>query len=169
MTFSDKMTDGPPVGPMNMSGILDDAITQLNGAVSGFQALGEDDLEVQARAVRARTYMSRAIWDVLNPVASGSATPMAFASARGDADFVLNQVGGSDWQFDMEYSSASTTCSMCDYINDRNGRAVVNSIAQAHFIQEGVCPSSGLGKRNPPHQQRKHHIFQGRKLRKQMM
>ncbi|HSH76766.1 MAG TPA: hypothetical protein VLA09_13845 [Longimicrobiales bacterium] len=118
MTFSDKMEDGAPVGPAQMYTVLDDAIAQLSSAITGFSALGEDALETTATALRARAYMSRAIWDELNPTATVGGA-LSWPQAYADANTVLADVGGSGWQYDLKFSSSSTSCGMCGWINDR--------------------------------------------------
>lgn len=130
MTFSNKMEDGPPVGPMNMSGVLDDAIASLDAAVSGFNTLGEDELEMKARAVRARAYMSRAIWDELNPSATGTPTPLDFSAALPDATAVLADIGGSDWKYVMVYSSASSNADMLQNVNERGENQIDDSLVE---------------------------------------
>ena len=117
MTFSNKMDDGAPVGPAAMSGVLDRAISNLDAAVSGFQALGETDLVINARAVRARATMSRTIWNVLNPNATVGGA-LTFASSLADANFVIGATGG-DWQFQLKFSSGSMSCNMCWNVNER--------------------------------------------------
>ena len=118
MTFSDKMTDGPPVGPDNMYTVLDDAISHLDEAVTRFTALGEDDLVTAARAVRARAHMSRAIWDEINPgaVVGGA---LAWPAAATDAAAVLAEVGTADYRYTLGFSEAASDCSMCGWINNR--------------------------------------------------
>jgi hypothetical protein len=112
------MVDGAPVGPANMSGVLDDAIADLDEAVSRFTTLGHADLTA-ARAVRARAHMSRAIWNELNPSADGLAGAMNFASAVADAQAVLTAVGTADYVYGFGYTSAASACSMCDWVNNR--------------------------------------------------
>jgi hypothetical protein len=118
MTFSDKQEDGAPVGPAGMSGVLDQAIAELDAAVSGFSTLGEADLATTATAIRARAKMSRAIWDVLNPTATVG-TALAMAAARTDAETVLAAVGGSDWKYNLTFSSASASNPMVSNVNNR--------------------------------------------------
>lgn len=118
MTFSDKQEDGAPVGPAGMSGVLDQAIAELDGAVSGFSTLGETDLYITAMAIRARAKMSRAIWDVLNPSATVG-TAISMAAAATDAEMVLAEVGGSDWKYNLTFSSASASNPMGSNVNNR--------------------------------------------------
>jgi hypothetical protein len=118
MTFSDKQTDGPPVGPANMSTVLDDAIANLDAAVTGFTTLGETDLVTVARALRARAHMSRAIWNQLNPSATVGGA-LAFASAVADANAVLTAVAGADWQYNLVFSSASASAGFLGNVNQR--------------------------------------------------
>jgi hypothetical protein len=117
MTFSNKMEDGAPVGPAAMSQVLDRAITNLDAAVSGFQALGEDDLVLRARSVRARATMSRTMWNALNPNATVGGA-MAFASSLADANYVIDNTAAG-WQFDLSFSSGTGSCNMCGNINER--------------------------------------------------
>lgn len=101
--------------------VLDDAITSLQAARGGFTALGEDELETISMALLARTQMSRAIWDEINPTATGTYAPAAnFATAAATAALVLARADVSgDWQYTMDYSAATDECDMCSNINDR--------------------------------------------------
>jgi hypothetical protein len=123
MTFSNKMEDGPPVGPENMYTVLDNAIANLDEAVSRFQTLGEGDLETAARAVRARAHMSRAIWDVINPTAAVGGA-LNFGDAVADAEAVLADVGTADYLYQLGFSSSASDCSMCGWINNRGENQV---------------------------------------------
>jgi hypothetical protein len=123
MTFSDKMEDGAPVGPANMFTVLDDAIANLNEAVTRFGALGEDDLETAALAVRARAHMSRAIWNVLNPGAAVGGA-LDFGQGAVDAAAVLAAVGTEDYLYQLGFSSSASICSMCSWINLRGENQV---------------------------------------------
>jgi hypothetical protein len=123
MTFSDKMEDAAPVGPANMFTVLDNAIANLDEAVSRFQTLGEDDLETAARAVRARAHMSRAIWDVINPSAAVGGA-LDFGDAVADAGAVLADVGTADYLYQLGFSSSASDCSMCGWINNRGENQV---------------------------------------------
>ena len=120
MTFSNKMEDGPPVGPENMAGVLDNAIANLNEAVSRLSG----DAQRDARAVRARAIMSRAIWDEINPSADGATGAMDFGAAVADAEAVLDDVGTADYRYEIGFSSSASSCSMCDWINNRGENQV---------------------------------------------
>jgi len=102
MTFSFKQENGPAVSTGNatigsegqhavpsMDAVMDFAITSLEDAKAGFEALGEDDLAIDATALLARAEMSEAVG------------------------------AGVDYKFNLEYSSASNSCFMCGNINDR--------------------------------------------------
>lgn len=117
MTFSNKQEDGAPVGPAGMAAVLDRAITNLDAAVAAFVALGDSDREMNARALRARAHMSRAIWDQLNPTATVGGA-LAYPAALADANAVIAGTGG-DWQFNLSYSEASGSCGMCSNVNSR--------------------------------------------------
>jgi hypothetical protein len=110
-----------------MSTVLDDAIASLDEAVAGFAALGEGDLETQARAVRARAHMSRAIWDVLNPSASVGGA-ISFDAAVADAEAVLADVGTADWLYTLGYTANSSDCSVCGWVNNRGENQVESSL-----------------------------------------
>lgn len=118
MTFSDKMDDGPPLGPDGMSAVLDRAIANLDEAILGFEAIGEADLETAARAIRARAHMSRRIWDELNPTATVGGALAYPQEALDDANAVLAAVSG-DWQYNIAYSSTSAEADMLDNVNQR--------------------------------------------------
>ena len=127
--FSDKTEDGAPVGPSNMFTVLDAAITRLDAAVSGGQAAGDDDLVMKAKALRARAKHSRAVWDALNPSASGNGLVNA-ASAAQDALDVITMAGGvsADWLYNLTYSSGTVGNSMGGQINDRKEIIVDQSL-----------------------------------------
>lgn len=119
--FSDKQEAGPPIGPENMSSVLDGAIARLDVAISMARDLGESELEQNALAVRARAHHSRAIWNKLNPTASGSDPLVSSSAAAADAEAVIAMAGGtgSDWSYEFTYSSASTTNTLASWVNDR--------------------------------------------------
>ncbi|MGD2069453.1 MAG: hypothetical protein PVI57_12320 [Gemmatimonadota bacterium] len=119
--FSDKIEAGPPVGPDQMFTVLDDAIDKLSTAVTLARELGDSDLEMRALALRARAYHSRAIWDKLNPTASGSDPLVSSSMAAADANSVISMAGGvgADWSYELTYSSSSTDNDMAAWINDR--------------------------------------------------
>jgi hypothetical protein len=143
MTFSDKMESGPPVGPDNMSTVLDDAIASLDEAVAGFAALGEGGLETRARAVRARAHMSRAIWDQLNPSAS-VAGAISFDAALADANAVLADVGTADWLYTLDYDANSSDCSVCGWVNNRGENQVEETLVELTTAGTGADGRTGV-------------------------
>lgn len=129
MTFSDKQTDGPPVGEANMGGVIDNAIAELGMAMTQFQALGETDMATAAQALRARAHMSRAIWGVINPSAAAGGA-MAFPLALADANAVLATVGSADWQYNLTYASGANSCDMCGNVNQRGENQLDQSLVE---------------------------------------
>ena len=119
--FSDKTESGAPVGPGNMSSVLNSGISYLDAPISSYESLGNADRAVAAKAMRARAHQSRAIWDVINPTASGTFTTVNASAAAADANAVLTAAGGNsaDIEYDLVYSSGSQTNSMGGWINDR--------------------------------------------------
>ena len=119
--FSDKTESGAPVGPGNMSSVLNTGIGYLDKAITSYESLGNADRAVAAKAMRARAHQSRAIWDVINPTASGTFTTVNASAAAADANAVLTAAGGNsaDIEYDLVYSSGSQTNSMGGWINDR--------------------------------------------------
>jgi len=128
--FSNKTESGPAVGPDNMYTVLDKAIGRLTEAVTGFESLGQHELALNARAVRARARQSRAIWDVINPSPSGNGLVNA-VDAGADAEAVIAEAGGNeaDWTFNMTYSATSVSNSMASWVNDRKENQIDVSIA----------------------------------------
>jgi hypothetical protein len=124
--FSNKTEDGAPVGPANMSTVLDGAISRLDAAVTGANAVGNADLAMRAMAVRARAKQSRAIWDVINPSAPGTATFTNASGAAADANAVITAAGGptADWTYNFTYSAGTVGNSMAGWINDRKENQV---------------------------------------------
>lgn len=119
--FSDKTESGAPVGPGNMSSVINSGISYLDAAISSYESLGNADRAVAAKAMRARAHQSRAIWDVINPTASGTFTTVNASAAAADAQAVITAAGGNsaDVEYDLVYSSGSQTNSMGGWINDR--------------------------------------------------
>lgn len=128
MTFSYKMVDGPPVSSgqatigsegqlavPSMVAVMDLAIQSFTDAITQFTAQGDSDLITNARALRARAYHSRVIMQNRSTVGGA----LAFPNAVADANAVLADVGGSDWAYNLSYSSASSACGMCGNVNDR--------------------------------------------------
>ena len=125
--FSDKTESGPPIGPGNMSSVLDGAIDRFSSAMSGFNEVGDMDMATRARALRARARQSRAIWDAINPSPSGSGL-VSSADAGADAAAVLASVQ-ADWTHNLTFSSASRSNSMAAWVNDRKENQIDLSIA----------------------------------------
>ena len=130
--FSNKTEAAPPVGSENMYRVLDDAISRLSTAISGFNEVGDADMAMNAMAVRARARQSRAIWDVINPSPSGNGLVNS-AEAGADAMAVIAAAGGNDadWLFNLTYSAASASNSMAGWINDRKENQLDLSVATA--------------------------------------
>ena len=137
--FSDKTESGPPVGPSNMFQVLDGAISRLDAAVSGANAVGDADLALKAMAVRARAAQSRAIWDAINPSASGSGAVNASAAVA-DANAVIAAAGGAtaDWTYDLTYSSGTVGNSMASWVNDRKENQIDQSIVTVNAANDIV-------------------------------
>lgn len=130
MTFSYKMNDGPAVstgqatigseefGPIpvaSMDAVMDLAITSLERAKADLETLGEDDLAIDATALLARAEMSEEIMAARNSVGGA----LDFSDAIPYANEVLTAAGGSDYKFNLNYSSASSGCDLCGNISDR--------------------------------------------------
>ncbi|MDH5759945.1 MAG: hypothetical protein OEZ65_10180 [Gemmatimonadota bacterium] len=111
--FSHKDAEAPPVGPANMSSVLDDAIGYLDEAVAN----SSGDMNTLARAVRARAHHSRAMWPKIKTPTP--ATPLAVsAAAVADAEYVLGEVG-DDWQWDFTYDASTVANGLADWVNSR--------------------------------------------------
>ncbi|MGB1657509.1 MAG: hypothetical protein ACPHO4_09145 [Longimicrobiales bacterium] len=120
--FSDKQESGTPLGPGNMRGVIESAISDFSDAMAN----GDADVALAAQAMRARAYMSAAIWDDINPSATGcsldtgAGCALDFGAAVADADAVVGAVGvGSDWMFKVNFSSASTGSPQHGNVNQR--------------------------------------------------
>jgi hypothetical protein len=135
--FSDKTEDGPPVGPANMFQVLDGAISRLDAAVSGANAVGDADLAMRAMAIRARAHQSRAIWDAINPSPSGNGVVNA-AAAAADANAVITAAGGvtADWTYNLTYSSGTVSNSMASWVNDRKENQIDLSIVTVNAAND---------------------------------
>ena len=129
MTFSDKQTDGPPVGQANMGGVIDSAISELGLAITQFTALGNTDLATAATALRARAHMSRVIWNAINPSATAGGA-LAFPAALADANAVLTAASGADWQYNLIYGSGKNSCFMCSNVNQRGENQLDQSLVE---------------------------------------
>jgi hypothetical protein len=130
--FSNKTEAAAPVGSENMYRVLDDAISRLSAAISGFNEVGESGMAMNAMAARARARHSRAVWDAINPSPSGNGLVNS-AEAGADAMAVIAAAGGNDvdWLYNLEYSAASTSNSMAGWINDRKENQLDLSVATA--------------------------------------
>ena len=145
--FSDKTEAGEPVGAANMHTVLDKAIERLSAAITSFQQHGGDPaVVIDAMAVRARARHSRAIWDVINPRASGNGLVNS-AGAGADAAAVIATAGGdeADWLFNLTYSIASTSNSMAGWINDRKENQIDLSIVTV----DGANDINGIVLKDP--------------------
>ena len=130
--FSNKTEAAPPVGSENMYKVLDDAISRLSAAISGFNEVGNATMAMNAMAVRARARHSRVVWGAVNPSPSGNGLVNS-AEAGADAMAVIAAAGGNsaDWLYNLTYSSASVSNSMAAWINDRKENQLDLSIATA--------------------------------------
>jgi hypothetical protein len=119
--FSDKQTSGTPIGAGNMKSVITGAVADFTEAMAG----GDATVAQQAQAMRARAHMSAAIWDAINPSASGctlsdgTGCALDFGAAVADAEAVLASVAGSDWQFNVGFSSSSTSSPQHSNVNSR--------------------------------------------------
>lgn len=118
--FSDQREAAPPVGPDNMNQVLDQGIAYLDEAIRLFQQVGDADRELAATAARARAHHSRAIWDLINPTATGTGYASSSAAAT-DAQAVIGMAGGvtADWSWGFTYSASTLNNDMADWVNDR--------------------------------------------------
>ncbi|MDE2761256.1 MAG: hypothetical protein OXQ94_03755 [Gemmatimonadota bacterium] len=137
--FSNKREAGAPVGAENMHTVLDKAIERLSAAITGFQQAGDSDMVLNATAVRARAWHSRAIWDVINPRATGDGMVNS-GQAGADAAAVIAAAGGNDADrlFNLAYSSQSTENSMAAWINDRKENQIDLSIVTVNSANDIV-------------------------------
>ncbi|MDE2974435.1 MAG: hypothetical protein OXU64_06915 [Gemmatimonadota bacterium] len=136
--FSNKTEAGEPVGAANMYAVLDGAIERLSAAIAGFDRHGGDPgVTLNAMAVRARARHSRAIWDVVNPRASGSGLVNS-AGAGADAAAVIEAAGGNgaDRLFNLTYSSASASNAMAEWINDRKENQIDLSVVTVNAAND---------------------------------
>ncbi len=124
--FSNKTEDGAPVGPSNMSTVLDGAISRLDKAVSLFGELGDADQVLNARAVRARAKHSRAVWSKIKPSPNLSA-PYVDAGAD-DAGFVVANAA-ADWTYSFAYSAGTIGNGFAQNVNDRKENQIDKSLA----------------------------------------
>jgi hypothetical protein len=150
MTFSDKTDAGPAVGPANMYQVLDDAIQEFTDAIADFEAEGETDLVVVAKSLRARAHMSRAIWDELNPTATVGTAITYPAQALTDAADVLTAAGGSDWKYNMTYSSGSISSYLHGEVNNRGEQQWDPSLAELTGSGTGSTGRTGESNLDDP-------------------
>jgi hypothetical protein len=115
--FSDKQEPSPAIGPAQMKTVLDQAIQQLDKAVSISTDAGDAGLLTRSLAMRARAKHSRAIWDKIKP--SINTQPLvSSAGASADATAVLARVA-ADWRDQMSFSSSTLSNTMASEINSR--------------------------------------------------
>lgn len=140
--FSNKTQDGAPVGPANMSKVLDDAIKRLDKAAQLFGELGATQDVLTTRAVRARAKHSRAVWNKLNPAANTSA-PYVDGGAD-DAAFVVANAA-ADWVYGFTYSSGTVGNTMASNVNDRKENQIDRSLVTVNAAND----VSGIALRDP--------------------
>jgi hypothetical protein len=116
--FSDKQEAAAAVGPAQMSGVLDQAISYLDQAVSFAQALNDDGLITTSLAVRARAKHSRAIWGKIKPTVNTASPLVSSADVVADANAVLARAG-DDWRYQMLYAASTLGNFMAGEINSR--------------------------------------------------
>lgn len=117
--ISDRTQAGPPVGRANMQQLYDQAITNLNEALSIAEAAGNTELRAQIVAQRARTRHARAVWGLVIPNNQVPANPLVNdAGAVADAQAALGLVG-NDWEFQVTYSAGTVTNNWGAWVNER--------------------------------------------------
>ena len=136
--FSDKTKDGPPVGPDQMFTVLDKSIAYLDKAVSGFQEVGNADMQLRATAIRARAKHSRAIWGQINPSPKAGNGVVGAAGAAADALAAIGMAGGvaSDWRYDLHYSAGTVGNDMASWINSRKENQVDLSLVSLNSSKD---------------------------------
>ena len=145
--FSDKREPGMPVGPSNMSNVLDQAIAKLDLAVAAAQAANEPEIQTVALAARARAKHSRAIWDKIKPSPNTGAPLVSAPGAVADAQAVLGRVTG-DWSYKFLYSSATIANDMASWINSR-GENQFDTVSVVQVSQTNVRQIQAVRMRDP--------------------
>jgi hypothetical protein len=143
MTFSNKTEAAPAVGPAQMFTVLDNAIAQFTGAIADFEAEGNTALAITAKSLRARANMSRAIWAKLNPSAQVGTAIQFPAQALSDAADVLAAAGGSDWYYNMTYSSSSRSSYLHGEVNNRGEQQWDPTLAELQGKKTGSSGRTG--------------------------
>jgi len=108
-TFSNRIEEGPPVGPENMHTVYDIALGRFANATG-----------TEATALSARTAWAKALWQKLNPQGSVPAQPLiSDAQADAFATQALADMGGEDWVYEMNYSATTQSSPQGSWINSR--------------------------------------------------
>ncbi len=118
---SDKMEAGPAVGPANMSQLYDTADGYLTSGLAIAQAEGDTDFETTIKAMRVSVAHRKAIWGLINPPLSGTATSPMYVgvSTTTDATDVIADIGGTDWVYRFNYDDATITNNIGVWVNER--------------------------------------------------
>jgi len=136
--FSDKTETGKPIGPAQMSTVLDKSIQYLDAAITGAKAVGSKDLEMKGTMLRARAKHSRAIWDQINPTAKAGTGVVGSAGAATDAVAAIGLAGGvtADINFDLTFSATTVGNDMGGWINDRKENQVDLSLVTINAAKD---------------------------------
>lgn len=122
--YSDQRDAGSPIGPENMDRLYNEAISNLDKAVSRAQSNGNTTLEMQALGVRARAKHARAVWGKLNPPGSTPSDPLVSQALRSsgavdDAEAAL-ELMPADYEAQFDYLGPQIANYLSGQVNGRN-------------------------------------------------
>ncbi len=123
--FSDKREPAPNIGEANMNSVYNDAIANLDQALSIARSEGNAGLEVQILALRARAQHALAIWGLLNPKGSVPGNPWVNAG-RSDAEAALGLMGDDNYRWQLFYAPGAE---WNDFAWQVNGRLELNILS----------------------------------------
>ena len=134
--FSDRQVAGAPIGPANMGGLYDQAVTLLTDAMAIATAEGSSSLNRAAQALRARAHHGKAVWAKVGqrPIDMSNNGLVSSASAVSDAQAILAATGGdaSTYSYGFQYSPDVFAPAIANWVNSRQEMRVGAAYAEPH-------------------------------------
>lgn len=116
--FSDKTEPAPNIGEANMNSVYNDALANIDQALSIARSEGNTVVETQALALRARTKHALAIWGLLNPKGSVPGNPLVNAG-KDDAQAALGLMGDDNYRWQLFFAPGAEWNDFAWQVNGR--------------------------------------------------
>jgi starch-binding outer membrane protein, SusD/RagB family len=125
---SDHETAGTPVGSANMYTLYDTALKYATSGLAVATATGNNELQLELTAMKARIYFDDAVWHEIHPPGTTPSDPLvndANAVAAAQAFFALSP--DVDWKYRFLYSNSTVSNDMAANSNENQYIRIADS------------------------------------------